>query len=63
MIDDEVLHAFAVIGTPEEAVAEVLRRYGDLATRVTLPLPEDIDPIRRGSLLDALRTPATGAIA
>jgi probable F420-dependent oxidoreductase len=63
VIDDDVLHAFAVIGTPEEAVAEVLRRYGDLATRVTLPLSEDIDPARRSSLLEALRTPTSRAIA
>ena len=63
VIDEDVLHAFAVIGTPEEAVAEIRRRYGDLATRVTLPLPEDIDPDRRSSLLEEMRTPATGAIA
>jgi probable F420-dependent oxidoreductase len=55
VIDDSVLQAFAVIGTPEEAAAEVRRRYGDIATRVTMPLPEDIDPIRRNSLLDALQ--------
>ena len=36
MIDDEILHTFAVIGTPEEAAAEIQRRYGDVATRVTL---------------------------
>ena len=54
--------AFVVIGTPEEAVAEVRRRYGDLATCVTLPLSEDIDPLRRSSLLKSLRTPASGAV-
>ena len=62
VIDEDVLQAFAVIGSPEEAAAEVTRRYGDLATRVTLPLPDDIDPVRRGALLDALRTAASGAI-
>ena len=61
MIDDDVLHTFAVIGTPEQAVEEIRRRYGDVATRVTLPLPDDVDPARRNSLLDALRTPASGA--
>lgn len=35
-VDDEVLHAFAVIGTPEEAAAELLHRYGDVATRISL---------------------------
>ncbi len=61
VVDEDVLGAFAVIGTPEEAAAEVRRRYGDLATRVTLPLSEDIEPARRRSLLDSLRTPASGA--
>ena len=58
VIDDEVLHTFAIIGTPEEAVAEVERRFGGIATRVTLPLADEIDPARRSSLLQALRAPA-----
>ena len=33
-IDDDVLHAFAVVGTPEEAIAELKRRYGDVITRI-----------------------------
>ncbi|GAA0238766.1 LLM class F420-dependent oxidoreductase [Saccharothrix mutabilis subsp. mutabilis] len=33
-VPDEVLHAFAVIGTPAETSAELTRRYGDHATRV-----------------------------
>jgi probable F420-dependent oxidoreductase len=57
LIDDEVLHTFAVIGTPEEAVAEVKRRYGDVATRITLNLPDDADPERWGPVLEELRAP------
>ena len=34
---------FAVVGTPEEAVAEIKRRYGDIATRITIQLPADRD--------------------
>jgi len=34
LIDDEMLHAFAVVGTREEADAELDRRYGDVCTRV-----------------------------
>ena len=34
---------FAVVGTPEEAIAEVKRRYGDIATRITLQLPAERD--------------------
>jgi probable F420-dependent oxidoreductase len=40
-IDDEVLDAFAVIGTPDEAVAEIKRRYGDIVTRMTLFAGDD----------------------
>ncbi len=54
MIDDEVLNTFAIIGTPEEAVAEVKRRYGDVVTRITLDLPADFDPERRAALVEEL---------
>ncbi|MFM8762813.1 MAG: TIGR03617 family F420-dependent LLM class oxidoreductase [Solirubrobacterales bacterium] len=36
LIDDEVLAAFTVIGTPEQAGAELRERYSDVATRVVL---------------------------
>ena len=57
VIDDEVLDTFAIIGAPEEAIAEVKRRYGDVATRITLNLPDDADPERWAPLLDELRAP------
>jgi probable F420-dependent oxidoreductase len=55
LIEDEVLHAFAVIGTPEEAVAEVKRRYGDITARIALPIPDDADPERWRGLFEELR--------
>ena len=55
LISDELVETFAVVGTPEEAVAEVKRRYGDIATRITLPLP-DMDEERRRALFENLRT-------
>ena len=55
MIDDDVLHAFAVVGTPEDAFAEVRKRYGDIATRITLTLPEERDEERWEELFDSLR--------
>jgi probable F420-dependent oxidoreductase len=55
LIDDEMVKAFAVVGTPEEAVAELRRRYGDICTRVTMTLPPDADPERWGALFDELR--------
>lgn len=41
VIDDEVLNTFAVIGTPEAALAEVNRRYGDITTRIAIAAPKD----------------------
>jgi probable F420-dependent oxidoreductase len=55
LIDDEILHAFAVVGTPDAAVAEILRRYGDVATRIVLPRPEGRDAEAWRSMSDALR--------
>jgi len=55
LIDDEILRTFAVIGTPEEAFAELERRYGDIATRITLSLPPERDEQRWAALFDSLR--------
>src|SRR5439155_14342150 len=43
LVDDEVLQTFAVIGTPEEAAAELRSRYGDIAARVTVAILPDAD--------------------
>jgi probable F420-dependent oxidoreductase len=56
LVDDEVLRAFAVIGTPEDVVSELRARYGDFATSVRLSAPEGIDPDRWRGLLDDLRS-------
>jgi alkanesulfonate monooxygenase SsuD/methylene tetrahydromethanopterin reductase-like flavin-dependent oxidoreductase (luciferase family) len=56
LIDDELVDTFAVVGTPEEAVAELKRRYGDIATRITLQLPASHDEQRWRGLFDELRT-------
>ena len=55
-VDDDVLHAFAIVGTPEEAIAELKRRYGDVITRIAFPVPEDADPDRWRSLFAELRS-------
>jgi probable F420-dependent oxidoreductase len=55
LIDDEMLHTFAVVGTPEAAFAEIRKRYGDIATRITLALPPDHDEERWAALFDSLR--------
>jgi probable F420-dependent oxidoreductase len=58
LIDDEVVNTFAVVGTPEEAIAEVTRRYGDLATRITLAIPDERDEARWRGLFDTVRAGA-----
>ena len=55
LIDDEVLSAFAVIGRPQDAGAELKRRYGDVADRVTLPSAAGLPPDQVRDLLAALR--------
>jgi probable F420-dependent oxidoreductase len=57
VIDDEVLDTFAIIGTPEGAVAEVKRRYGDVGTRITLSVPDGADADRWGPVFEELRAP------
>ena len=55
LIDDEVLHAFAVIGTPPEAGAELKRRYGDIVDRVTVPQAASLAPDQVRALFSGLR--------
>ena len=59
-IDDDVLRTFAVVGTPEQAVAEIKRRYGDIATRITITVPEGADPERWSELFQSLRAHPRG---
>jgi len=59
LIDDEVLHTFAIIGTPQQAVAEIQRRYGDLVTRIAIVAPgHERDAVRPSGPFQALRAPA-----
>jgi probable F420-dependent oxidoreductase len=57
LIDDEMVHTFAIVGTPEEAIEETRRRYGDIATRISINVPEGADPDRWGALFERLREP------
>jgi probable F420-dependent oxidoreductase len=43
LVDDQVLDAFAVTAEPGRVAAELLRRYGDIMTRMTLYTPYAID--------------------
>ena len=53
LIDDNVLHAFAVVGAPREVGARILARYGGLVDRVQLGV--DGGKAHVAELLDALR--------
>jgi probable F420-dependent oxidoreductase len=39
LIDDDMLHAFAVVAEPSQVAAQVLARVGDLVTRVSFYMP------------------------
>jgi probable F420-dependent oxidoreductase len=60
LIDDEVLHTFAVVGPPEHVAAELMRRYGDVVQRITLTVPYQSDPARWQAFFDAIRTTNPG---
>lgn len=55
-VDDEVLTTFSVVGPPEEAAADLVARYGDLLTRVTLYAPYDVTPGLAKRLFDLIST-------
>ena len=55
LIDDEVLHTFAVVGEPDQVAAELNRRYGDVVHRMTLTVPHQSDPARWATFFDAVR--------
>ncbi len=44
LIDDEVLHLFAAIGTYDQIAERIAARFGGLVDSVTLPFPKDASP-------------------
>jgi len=55
LIDDDVVDAFAVVGTPEEVPGKLLGRFGDLVTRVSFYAPYRMPRERWTGMLEALR--------
>jgi probable F420-dependent oxidoreductase len=55
LIDDDVLNAFSVVGSPEDAGNEVLRRFGDVVHRFGLYAPYALDDASRQSVVATLR--------
>jgi len=46
LIDDEILHTFAVVAEPEQIGAELHTRYGDIVDRISFYAPYKSDPER-----------------
>jgi probable F420-dependent oxidoreductase len=55
LIDDEVLHTFAVVGEPEEIAPKLLARYGDSVDRMSFYFPFKGDPARWAAVREQLR--------
>ncbi len=55
LIDDEVLHAFAVVGEPEQIAGQLAERYGDVIQRITLYAPYRADPDRWRPIISAIQ--------
>jgi probable F420-dependent oxidoreductase len=55
LVDDEVLNTFAVVAEPDAVAAELVKRFGDVATRMSFYAPYKSDPERWQPVIDALR--------
>ena len=55
LIDDEVLTAFAAVGSPAEAAAQLRERYAGLVTRLSFSASYELSESARSGLLVALR--------
>ena len=58
LISDEMLHAFAVVGTTDEIGGRLRKRFAGLADRVGFYLPYAIEPSIIGEVADSFRASA-----
>jgi len=56
LIDDDVVDAFAVVAAPDEVPAALVRRFGDLVTRISFYAPYRMPRERWTGLLAGLRS-------
>jgi probable F420-dependent oxidoreductase len=56
LIDDTVLHTFAVVGEPDRIGAEIYRRFGDIVDRYTLYAPYELDEQLRRRVVSSLHS-------
>ncbi len=57
LIDDEMLHAFAVVAEPDRVGAELLSRYGDVLHRLSFYAPYAVAPGTWEQVITDLKTP------
>jgi probable F420-dependent oxidoreductase len=55
MIEEDLLNAVCVVGTPEDVAAGIQARYGDIFTRAALYAPYDVAPELAAALARAVR--------
>jgi alkanesulfonate monooxygenase SsuD/methylene tetrahydromethanopterin reductase-like flavin-dependent oxidoreductase (luciferase family) len=58
LVTDEMLHTFAVVGTPEEAVRGLKERWGDVLARLSFYAPYGYDADQLTDLLSVLKDPS-----
>jgi probable F420-dependent oxidoreductase len=56
LVDDDVLHTFAVVAEPEQVAARMQDRYGDLVDRILFSAPVRKDPQRWRSAIAEFHT-------
>jgi hypothetical protein len=59
LIDDDVLHTFAVVGDARSVGTEILARYGDMIDRIQLGVDKNDHDL--GILIETLRAKAPAA--
>jgi alkanesulfonate monooxygenase SsuD/methylene tetrahydromethanopterin reductase-like flavin-dependent oxidoreductase (luciferase family) len=57
LVDDEVLHAFAVVAEPPGVAAQIRRRFGGLIDRVSFYSPYQTDAGTWDPILQGLKSP------
>jgi probable F420-dependent oxidoreductase len=55
LIDDEMLHTFAVVAEPDQLAAELHARYGDIVDRISFYAPYQSDPETWLPVVEALK--------
>jgi probable F420-dependent oxidoreductase len=57
LVDDEILHTFAVVAEPTQLAAGLKERYGDVVTRLSFYAPYKADPETWLPVLEELKRP------